>query len=248
MLADKIDNKMGSFSIWSAFPCLPFSAHNMSFVGVTDSCADPDIDEQGITYGRGLGLLNKIVGLLLEKETQVDLFGAEISEEEGSALRSLLFDLTSVEKLEDGTFKGKLKLLHPSPSSDSDSDSGMDDFTDDLSVCKPDSNPLQNGLGDIDTPSDITTASLAILENRNGDKDVEQQCTSSVEDRCSQICPGNETIPNDADRMSLSDANGHDAEMNDVLAEEGEGKPRVDSGVDLREGILGEGIKCSQYG
>jgi hypothetical protein len=82
-------------------------------------------------------LLNKIVRLLLVEETQVDLFGAEISRNETDGLWGLLFDLTGLKK-EDGTFMGRLRTL-VSEASEEDDDDGVDN------VPGPEGHSLVNG-------------------------------------------------------------------------------------------------------
>jgi len=193
----------------------------------------PDIVDQHTTFVRGLGLMNRIVCMVLEVSTQLDLFGAEISHGERDTLMRLVFDLTTMMQ-PDGTFRERLETFIPSASS-SDEEDGTDDEENSTDDEENSTDDEENGSG----PEEHTilnrgpdgTFTLPIRDKRNGVR-IEES-TPSEEAASSHVSPTDETAPYEVDRISLSSGNEAGNEMDNALAEEGEDKARVDSGVGL---------------
>jgi len=169
-------------------------------------------------------LLNKIVRLLLVGETQVDLFGAEVSRDEADDLWGLLFDLTGLKK-EDGTFMGRLRTLFAEASEDDDD--GVD------TVPGPEGHSLANN-------SHANRLVLPIREYRNGD--TVEKSSPSEDGTSSHVSPTDATVLYDVKQMTSSNGNRPVTEVKNALAEDGEEKARVDSGVGL------DGVEGAQNG
>jgi hypothetical protein len=72
--------------------------------------------EQEITFIRGMGLCNKIAGVLLgNKGVWEELYGTGMDEEEREALRKCVFDCSDMKFQEGGGVEGEIKLDYHNP-------------------------------------------------------------------------------------------------------------------------------------